>query len=130
MRSARQGESGVNLELCQSGLGVALCGADRRRREPFGRGRGDHLSVAYADGMAAGGCIGGGSSLNCIVRWGEARDPYIRTVPPAADEIERTHAAERDRKWEARCKPTIAQDRYGVPRYQYAAPGCEFGVIQ
>ncbi len=87
-------------------------------------------SVAYADGIAAGGCIGGRSSLNCIVRWGDARDPYIRTVPPAADEIERTRAAERDRKWEARCKPTIAQDRYGVPRYQYAAPGCEFGVIQ
>ncbi len=87
-------------------------------------------NVAHADGLAAGGCIGGRSSLNCIVRWGEARDPYIRTVPPAADEIERTRAAERDRKWETRCKPTIAQDRYGVPRYQYAAPGCEFGVIQ
>jgi len=87
-------------------------------------------SAAQADGLAAGGCIGGGSSLNCIVHWGEAHDPYIRTVPPAADEIERTHAAERDRKWETRCKPVIAQDRYGVPRYQYAAPGCEFGVIQ
>lgn len=87
-------------------------------------------SGAYADGMAAGGCVGDGGSLNCVVRWGEARDPYIRTVPQTADEIERTHAAERDRKWEARCKPRIAQDRYGVPRYLYAAPGCEFGVIQ
>src|SRR5579863_1445406 len=86
---------------------------------------------AYADGMmGAGGCIGGGGSFNCVVRWGDARDPYVRTVPQTADEIERTHAAERDRKWESRCKPTIAQDRYGVPRYQYAAPGCEFGVIQ
>jgi hypothetical protein len=87
-------------------------------------------SAAYADGLAAGGCIGGGASLNCVVRWGEAGDPYIRTVPQPADEIERTRAAERDRKWEARCKPAIAQDHYGVPRYQYAAPGCEFGVIQ
>lgn len=87
-------------------------------------------SVAYADGVAVGGCIGGARSLNCVVRWGDAHDPYIRTVPQAADEVERTQAAERDRKWEARCKPTIAQDRYGVPRYQYAAPGCEFGVIQ
>jgi hypothetical protein len=85
--------------------------------------------AASADGLAVGGC-GGGGSLNCVVRWGGAGDPYIRTVPQPVDEIERTHAAERDRKWEARCKPTIAQDRYGVPRYQYAAPGCEFGVIQ
>ncbi len=87
-------------------------------------------SAAYADGLAVGGCIGGGGSFNCVVRWGEAGDPYIRTVPQPTDETERTHAAERDRKWEARCKPTIAQDRYGVPRYQYSAAGCEFGVIQ
>ncbi|MGB6343719.1 MAG: hypothetical protein WBG15_13445 [Xanthobacteraceae bacterium] len=87
-------------------------------------------SVAQADGLAAGGCVGGGSSLNCVGRWGEAGNAYIRTVPQPADETERTRAADRDRKWEARCKPVIAQDRYGVPRYQYAAPGCEFGVIQ
>jgi hypothetical protein len=87
-------------------------------------------SAAHADGLAAGGCVGSRASLNCIVRWGEARDPYIRAVPQPADDVERKQAAERDRKWEARCKPTIAQDRYGVPRYQYAAPGCEFGVIQ
>jgi len=87
-------------------------------------------ATAHADGMAVGGCVGGGGSLSCVVRWGEAGDPYIRIVPQPADEAERTHAAERDRKWEQRCKPTIAQDRYGVPRYQYAAAGCEFGVIQ
>ena len=87
-------------------------------------------NAAHADGLAAGGCIGGGGSLNCVVRWGEAHDPYIRTVPQPADDTQREQAAERDRKWEARCKPTIAQDRYGVPRYQYAAPGCDFGVIE
>ena len=87
-------------------------------------------SAAYADGMAVGGCVGGGGSLNCVVRWGEAGDPYIRTVPQPASETERNQAAERDRKWEERCKPTITQDRYGVPRYQYSAPGCEFGIIQ
>ncbi len=87
-------------------------------------------SAAHADGMAAGGCLGDELSLNCVVRWGEARDPYIRTVPQAADDTERNQAAERDRRWQARCKPTIAQDRYGVPRYRYAAPGCAFGVLQ
>lgn len=87
-------------------------------------------SAAYADGLAAGGCIGGGGALNCVVRWGQAGDPYIRTVPQPADEATRTQAAERDRKWEQHCRPTIAQDRFGVPRYQYSAPGCEFGIIQ
>lgn len=85
---------------------------------------------AYADGMAVGGCIGGQGALNCAVRWGEAGDPYIRTVPEPANQAERTRAAERDHKWEARCKPIIRQDRYGVPRYQYSAPGCDFGVIE
>ena len=84
----------------------------------------------YADGRAVGGCIGSRVSVNCAVRWGEAGDPYVRLVPQPTDEVEKAHAAERDRKWEGRCRPLIAQDRYGVPRYQYAAPGCEFGVIE
>ena len=87
-------------------------------------------SAAYADGIAVGGCVGGGGSLNCVVRWGDAGDPYIRMVPPAADERSETPRGQRDHKWVARCRPKIAQDRYGVPRYQYAAPGCEFGVIE
>lgn len=87
-------------------------------------------STASAGGVALGGCIGGLGAVNCVVRWGEPGDPYIRIVPPPADAAERTHAAERDRKWEQRCKPVIAQDRYGVPRYEYAAAGCEFGVIE
>ena len=86
--------------------------------------------AAAAAGIASGGCIGAGASLNCLVRWGEAEDPYIRHVPQPVTEEERTRAAERDRKWEQRCHPAIAQDRYGVARYEYAAPGCEFGVIQ
>ncbi len=87
-------------------------------------------SAAYADGMALGGCVGGTGALNCVVRWGEAGDAYIRVVPQPTGATERAQAAERDRKWEERCRPTIAQDRYGVPRYQYAAPGCEFGIIE
>jgi hypothetical protein len=86
--------------------------------------------AAHADGMALGGCVGGGGSLNCVVRWGEAGDPYIRTVPQPVTADEKAQSAERDHKWEQRCQPVIAQDRYGVPRYQYSAPGCEFGVIQ
>ena len=87
-------------------------------------------SSAYADGMAVGGCVGGQSSLNCVVRWGEAGDPYVRLVPQPTDQAEKDRAAQRDQKWQERCRPTVAQDYYGVPRYQYSAPGCEFGVIE
>ncbi len=87
-------------------------------------------SAAYADSMSFGGCVGGWRALNCAGRWGEARDPFVRTVPPAADETEKARAAERDRQWEKRCRPVIAQDRLGVPRYEYAAPGCEFGILE
>lgn len=86
--------------------------------------------AARADGMAFGGCIGGAGAVNCAARWGEAGDPYVRVVPQPVTEDEKTQSAQRDKKWEERCRPVIAQDRYGVPRYQYAAPGCEFGVIQ
>jgi len=86
-------------------------------------------SAAYADGMIVGGCVGSGA-LNCVARWGEAGDPYVRLVPAPTNEAEKARSADRDHKWEQRCRPTIAQDRFGVPRYQYAAPGCEFGVIE
>jgi hypothetical protein len=88
------------------------------------------LSAAHADGMAQGGCVGGTGALNCVVRWGEAGDPYVRIVPPPANDVERTRSAERDRKWQQHCQPIIMQDRYGVARYRYSAPGCEFGVIE
>ena len=87
-------------------------------------------SAAYADGMIVGGCVGHEGALNCVARWGEAGDPYVRKVPEPADDAERARSAQRDKKWEARCQPVIAQDRYGVPRYQYVARGCEFGVIE
>jgi hypothetical protein len=88
------------------------------------------LSAAYADGMLVGGCVRSRGAVNCVARWGEAGDPYIRLVPDPADALAKKRSAERDRRWEERCRPLIAQDRYGVPRYHYAASGCEFGVIE
>ena len=90
------------------------------------------LTAAYAaaDTLAVGGCVGAPGAVNCVVRVGPAGDPYIRTVPQPDTEAEKERAAARDRKWIDRCRPVIAQDRYGVPRYHYAAAGCEFGVIE
>lgn len=83
---------------------------------------------ASADSLFTGGCFGSWRSFSCVGRWGEAGDPYVRTVPQPGDDAAKARSLARDRKWLDRCKPVIAQDRYGVPRYQYTAPGCEFGV--
>jgi hypothetical protein len=44
------------------------------------------------------------------------------------DDADNKRAVKRDRRWVARCRPVVRQDRYGVSRYHYAAPGCMFGV--
>ena len=100
------------------------------------------VSFAHADTLDVFGCVGGGGygwgyghgsgagGSSCVERKGPAGDPYVRTVPAPKSDEERERSAERDHKWLARCRPIVAQDRYGVPRYHYAAPGCEFGVIE
>lgn len=85
-------------------------------------------SVAHAQEVMNGGCIGGWRSYNCVTRWAPAGDPFIRSVPQPTDAAEGTRAKERDRRWVDRCRPYVKQDRYGVARYHYAMPGCEFGV--
>jgi hypothetical protein len=84
--------------------------------------------AAHAEGSGVGGCIGSWDTLNCVVRWGPIGDPYVRQVPEPASDTERGVATDRERRWEQHCRPQIAPDRYGVPRYLYAAPGCEFGA--
>ncbi len=86
-------------------------------------------TAVRADGLAVGGCVGTHYSITCVTRWGGYSDPYIRLVPQQT-EAEKAHGAEHDRKWHAHCKPVVVQDPYGVPRYEYAAPGCEFGVVE
>jgi hypothetical protein len=88
------------------------------------------FSSASADTLIVGGCVGGMGAINCVVREGPAGDPYVRNVPAPLSDEERERSAQRDRKWIKRCNPVIAQDQFGVPRYHYAAAGCEFGVIQ
>jgi hypothetical protein len=86
---------------------------------------------AYADRLIVSGCAGRiWGSFNCVTRKGPAGDPYVRLVPAPQGEAEQARIIDRDHRWQDRCRPVIAQDRYGVPRYRYAAPGCEFGVVE
>ncbi|HWS10259.1 MAG TPA: hypothetical protein VN362_20655 [Xanthobacteraceae bacterium] len=88
------------------------------------------VTLTYADTLYVGGCVGAPGTASCVLRIGPAGDPYVRTVPQPENDAERARATERDQKWLQRCRPIVAQDRYGVPRYHYAAAGCNFGVIE
>jgi hypothetical protein len=81
-------------------------------------------SAKAGGGSVGGACVGSGRGFACGGQWvfdDGPREPARRTPE------EEAAAAERERKWTAHCRPVIKQDDYGVPRYQYAAPGCEFG---
>jgi hypothetical protein len=86
------------------------------------------LVPATAQQIKSGGCVDTWHSFNCVTRWAPAGDPYVRTVPQPLDAAAIARVKEREHRWAERCRPTITPDRYGVPRYSYAAPGCEFGV--
>jgi hypothetical protein len=87
------------------------------------------LAPAHAEGAVTLGCVGAGAAVSCGAAWGAAGDPYIRKVPAPHTAEEQAQYDAHDRQWLARCRPVIHQDQYGVARYHYAAPGCEFGVI-
>jgi len=86
------------------------------------------LTSAYAGSVINLSCVGGGRSFNCVAQVATAGDPYIRAVPEALGEAQKAQIAARDRKWVARCHPVAERDTFGVARYHYSAPGCEFGL--
>lgn len=83
---------------------------------------------AGAGNIAAENCVRTARSFNCVDNWGTSADPYVRVVPDAVSEAEKSQMTERDHRWLARCRPIVQRDNYGVARYYYAVPGCEFGV--
>ena len=86
------------------------------------------VTSAHAGGIGVLSCVGGARSFNCAAQWGIAGDPNVRGVPEALGEAEKAQAVARDRKWQAHCRPVVERDYFGVARYQYSAPGCEYGV--
>jgi hypothetical protein len=84
---------------------------------------------AQAGGIETTNCVGWFGSFSCVSRWGPAGDPHVRQVPAPYDARDAAEFAERERRWVARCRPIVRQDQYGVSRYLYAAPGCEFGSL-
>jgi hypothetical protein len=85
---------------------------------------------ARADGARSTSCVSTRGSFNCVTTWrGGLGDAHITHVPGPISDQEDTESRERDRLWQVRCKPVVRQDEYGVPRYRYAARGCEYGRL-
>jgi hypothetical protein len=49
------------------------------------------------------------------------------SAQPSVISVDRSQSVEREKAWEARCKPEIRRDAAGIDRYVYAAPGCDKG---
>ena len=86
------------------------------------------FTAAYAGNVGDHSCVGTARSFNCVDNWATSGDPYVRIVPGAVGEAEKAQMMERDQRWLARCRPLVQRDSYGVARYYYASPGCEFGI--
>jgi hypothetical protein len=87
-------------------------------------------TAAHAQTIDSSSCLESWNSFNCVNEWAPIGDPFIRIVPAPADAAAQASARHHERRWADRCRPVIRQDRYGIARYRYAAPGCEFGIGQ
>jgi hypothetical protein len=86
------------------------------------------FSTAKADWSVTSSCVGTWGMGNCAaVKRGHVRDTHLRHIDGFDTAQEAKESVERDRKWARFCKPVVLTDRYGVSRYSYAQPGCEFG---
>ena len=85
-------------------------------------------SSASADGIRNTTCFSSSGAFSCTTQW--RRTGGGQFLPWQVDARETAAAAERERKWLARCRPVARQDSLGVSRYSYAAAGCEFGKTE
>jgi hypothetical protein len=93
---------------------------------------GSEGGASNGSGGGSGSGYGGGTSADygsdgCIEIRHELVNPNVIPVPQPQSDVEFRAAAEHDKLWTARCKPVVRQDRHGVDRYVYAAPGCDYG---
>jgi hypothetical protein len=82
------------------------------------------------EGVYTWNCFGSRYSRSCVGIFRDGRNnPHVIKVPGPTSPEETAAAEARDRRWSERCSPVISQDRYGMPRYTYRAPGCEYGRL-
>ncbi len=109
----------VRLALASALIAFAVVPA---AAEP-GRGRPPSITDTVV-----GSCVFHRGAGHCVrqFRYNDRGSAGIQRLrEPSEDEVAETR--ERERRWAARCRPLLRTDAYGVNRYVYAAPGCEYG---
>jgi hypothetical protein len=134
-RANSDSRGGIRGGFRRAGSHGGLIGGNRNQHGGAVGGsgsRGGHSS-GYADGnsnQSGSGSSNGDSLDSCVEIRRELTNPYVIHVqgPQSPEEIAET--TERDRLWQARCRPAVHQDAFGVNRYRYAAAGCEYGKYE
>jgi hypothetical protein len=76
-------------------------------------------------------CIQSGGAVTCVANFDYPNSvAKILHIEARDESSDKTDRAARDSKWIARCRPVLRPDKYGVRRYHYSAPGCEFGKTE
>jgi hypothetical protein len=110
--------------------GGFIGGDDNGPGSVVGSGSDGGHSSGYAGGnshQSGSGSSNGDSSDSCVEIRRELTNPYVIHIQGPQTPQDVAEATEQDRLWQARCRPTVQQDMFGINRYAYAAPGCEYG---
>lgn len=90
---------------------------------------GSGYESGYSNGSGTGSASGT-SSDSCVEIRRELTNPYVIQVQPPQSTEDIRAANERERLWRARCRPVVKEDKNGVSRYAYSAPGCDHGKYE
>jgi hypothetical protein len=89
------------------------------------------VKPAHAEVLALPGSNSGWSVCSGeLCQWGEGSlpgGPHIIQVPQPTSEADIAARDESVKKWETECGVKLVRDQYGVMRYTYSKPGCEYG---
>jgi len=85
-------------------------------------------AAASSTDTVVGSCVYHRGARHCVqqFRYGDRGTNGIQSLREP-DQQDVAEMRERERRWFARCRPLLRTDAYGVNRYVYAAPGCEYG---
>ncbi len=92
-------------------------------RDGAGASQPANVAAAPASGKAAaaaGGPLTPSQSTDFVINGSNV----IRAAPPRTPEQQKADA-EAGAAWQARCRPSIIEDREGIRRRQYAEPDCD-----
>ena len=80
---------------------------------------------ARSTAIAAGAPLSPSESTNFRINGADV----VRAASPPTSELQKAHAEALD-AWQARCRPTVVEDREGLRRTRYAEPDCDLARLK